>query len=115
MGNSTDPAVASQDGNAPPKTRVAFERLRERTDELELIMSGLLAFTLLTVPGKIFDAWARNSTHLDGANDVVLRFVFLIAVGLCYSLAIAFISHLAIRGYWIALIALKATFSEGIR
>lgn len=115
MGNSTDPAVASQDGNAPPKTRVAFERLRERTDELELIMSGLLAFTLLTVPGKIFDAWARNSTHLDGANDVVLRFVFVIAVGLCYSLAIAFISHLAIRGYWIALIGLKATFPDGIR
>lgn len=114
MGSSTDPAPANGDA-APPATRVAFERLRERTDELELIMSGLLAFTLLTVPGRIFDAWARNSVHLEGTSDVVLRFVFLVGVGLCYSLAFAFISHLAIRGYWIALIGLKATFPDGIR
>jgi len=102
-------------GEHVPGGRIAFERLRERTDELELIISGLLAFALLTAPGRIFDAWARNSAHADGVLDVVLHFAFLIGVGLCYSLAFAFISHLAIRGYWVSLIGLKSTFPAGIR
>ena len=56
-------------GEHVPGGRIAFERLRERTDELELIISGLLAFALLTAPGRIFDAWARNSAHADGVLD----------------------------------------------
>lgn len=98
-----------------PAGRIAFERLRERTDELELIVSGLLAFALLTVPGRVFDGWAANSVHVEGLFDYALMFGFIISAGLSYSLATAFIVHLAIRGYWIALIGLKSTFPEGIR
>ncbi len=106
------PMAASEQAQG---SRIAFERLRERTDELELIISGLLAFALLTVPGRIFDAWARNNVHVDGVFDGILHFTFLVGVGLCYSLAFAFISHLAIRGYWVGLIGLKSTFPDGIR
>jgi len=116
MTESTDmPPPTAEGGERARGGRIAFERLRERTDELELIISGLLAFALLTAPDRIFDAWARNSVHLDGAYDGILRFAFLVAVGFCYSLAFAFISHLAIRGYWVGLIGLKSTFPDGIR
>jgi len=111
--DTSPPAMAH--GEQTQGGRIAFERLRERTDELELIISGLLAFALLTAPGRIFDAWARNSVHVDGVYDGILHFAFLVGVGFCYSLGFAFISHLAIRGYWVGLIGLKSTFPDGIR
>ena len=49
MSQSTEPVPGAGPVDPPPRSRVAFERLRERTDELELIISGLLAFALLTV------------------------------------------------------------------
>ena len=115
MTSPTDPTHASAGDGQATGSRIAFERLRERTDELELIISGMLAFALLTVPGRIFDSWAANSIHVEGVFEVALEFGFLVAVGLGYSLAFAFIIHLAIRGYWIALIGLKSTFPDGIR
>ncbi len=98
-----------------PGSRIAFEKLRERTDELELIVSGLLAFALLTVPDLIFGFWARNSAHVEGFLESALMFTYMFTVSLSYTLAAAFIIHLAIRGYWIGLIGLKSTFPDGIR
>ncbi len=108
-------APAAQGVGAPQPGRVAFERLRERTDELELLVSGLFAFALLTLPARVFDAWVRASIHVDGALDLALRFGFQIGVGLGYALGLAFLAHLAIRAYWVGLIGLKSTFPEGIR
>lgn len=51
MSDQTVPIAGAE--SPQPGSRVAFERLRERTDELEPIISGLLAFKLLTVPGRI--------------------------------------------------------------
>lgn len=110
-----DSAPAAQDSAAAPTSRIAFERLRERTDELELLVSGLFAFALLTLPARVFDAWVRASIHVDGALDLALRFGFQVGVGLGYALGFAFLAHLAIRAYWVGLIGLKSTFPEGIR
>ncbi|HST44024.1 MAG TPA: hypothetical protein VLK29_02245 [Luteimonas sp.] len=113
MSDQTMPAPGAE--SPPPGSRVAFERLRERTDELELIVSGLLAFTLLTVPGRLFRSWAANAVHVEGLYDYALQFGFMVGAGLSYALAFAFIIHLAIRAYWIGLIGLKSTFPDGIR
>jgi hypothetical protein len=107
--------AAPDAGARAPASRIAFERLRERTDELELIISGLLAFALLAVPGHLLDGWARNSVHVEGVYAFAMSFGFVVATGLCQALAIAFLVHLAIRGYWVGLIGLKATFPAGIR
>ena len=96
-------------------SRVAFERLRQRTDELELLVSGLFAFTLLALPGPIFDAYARASVHVEGLFERILLFGLQMAVGMAYALAFAFIAHLAIRAYWVGLVGLKSTFPAGIR
>lgn len=108
-------ATPAAPADGAPASRIAFERLRERTDELELLVSGLFAFALLALPGRIFDAWVRASVHVEGTLDHILRFGFQIAVGFCYALAFAFIAHLAIRAYWVGLIGLKSTFPDGIR
>ncbi|MBD9370426.1 hypothetical protein [Xanthomonas sp. XNM01] len=110
------PAEPRPEGATPvPGRRIAFERLRERTDELELLISGLLAFALLTVPSRLFDAWARNDVHVEGALAQGLQFAFTIGVGFSYSLGLAFVVHLAIRGYWVGLVGLKSTFPAGIQ
>lgn len=100
---------------ADTDTNGRFARLRERTDELEMFISGLLAFALLAVPGRVFDAWAVSEVHADGIYWQALWFGFSTCVGLCYVLAIALIAHLAIRGYWVGLIGLKSNFPQGIR
>ncbi|MCD9032183.1 hypothetical protein LDO32_10660 [Luteimonas sp. Y-2-2-4F] len=116
MPNETDAASRPVDAHPVQRgSRIAFERLRERTDELELIISGMLAFALLTVPGRIFEAWAANVVHVEGVFEYALWFGFLIGVGLSYALAFAFIVHLAIRGYWVGLVGLKSAFPGGIR
>lgn len=112
MAEQRNPAVTA---GSTPGARIAFERLRERTDELELLVSGLLAFALLSAPGHVFDAWAASEVHVEGMLTQALRFGFQVCSGLSYSLAFAFLIHLAVRAYWIALIGLKATFPDGIR
>jgi hypothetical protein len=109
-------AETIENGEVPAsERRIAFERLRERTDELELIVSGLLAFALLALPSWLFDGWASSSAHAEGIWQMALMFGFMLGSGLCYTLAGAFMIHLAVRGYWVGLIGLKATFPKGIR
>lgn len=118
MHSETDAASRPVDGSAVadvPVGRISFERLRERSDELELLISGLLVFGLFTVPGRLFDAWAANAVHVDGAAQYAMWFGFAAGAGVSYALAAAFMVHIAIRGYWVALIGLKATFPAGVR
>ena len=42
----------------------AWERLRDRTDELELIISSLTIFALFSMPGWLFNNFADVYTHL---------------------------------------------------
>lgn len=115
METQNAPTPATHEAAPPQPVRIAFERLRERTDELELLVSGLFAFSLLTLPGPILDAYLRASMHVDGLFDYVLHYGYLITAGVCYALAVAFIAHLAIRAYWVGAIGLKSTFPDGIR
>ncbi len=117
-GDETGEAAATglnDDASASPVQRVSFSRLRERTDELELFISGLLAFALLAAPSRLFQAWASNSVHVDGMHAQAMWFAFSIGVGLCYVLGGALVIHLAIRGYWVGLISLKGNFPQGVR
>lgn len=112
----TDSDIPASDPAADAsERRISFERLRERTDELELILSGLFAFALLATPSWLFTRWAEASVHATGAWDMVLTLCFMFGTGLCYSLGGFFLVHLCVRGYWVSLIGLKASFSRGIR
>lgn len=112
-----EPQRAEQEGGTPqaPSGRVSFERLRERTDELELIISGLSLLALLTLPGWLWEAYetyfARMSLELAAASAVLLP----ILSAICYLMAALFLLHLGVRAHWVGLIGLKAAFPEGVR
>ncbi|HBS62282.1 MAG TPA: hypothetical protein DEB32_06095, partial [Stenotrophomonas sp.] len=66
VSDALDPGSTPDVPGADADSHGRFARLRERTDELEMFISGLLAFALLAVPGRIFDAWAVSEVHTDG-------------------------------------------------
>ena len=114
MGNDEGMGRAADAATAEPG-RISFERLRERTDELELLLSGLFAFSLVTLPQWLFQGWAEASAHAAGSWRLVLVLGFSVGSGLSYLLAAGFLAHLCVRAYWVGLIGLKATFTRGIR
>ena len=95
--------------------RVSFESLRERTDELELLISGISLLALIALPTWLFDHWVNIELHLEGERLTIVTLAFQLAIGLSYTLAAAFLLHLAVRAYWVGLIGLKAVFPGGIR
>ncbi len=117
MANQDESATADEQGLAGPvrASRVSFESLRERTDELELLISGISLLALVALPSWLFDRWARIGVHLEGGLHEIAYVAFPLAIGLSYTLAAAFLLHLVVRAYWVGLIGLKAVFPGGIR
>lgn len=92
-----------------------MERLRDRTDELELIISSLTIFALFSLPGWLFNAFADSYTHLSTSFAIAGSVVTMLLTGFCYGLAACFVVHLMARAYWVGLIGLRSAFPEGIR
>jgi hypothetical protein len=100
----------------PPSTaRVAFDRLRERTDELELLTSGLAMIGLLALPGWLIDRYVALYTQLPLAVVAGVQGALPFIIAIAYTLAFLFMLHLGTRAYWVSLIGLKAVFPYGIR
>ena len=109
------PAITPESGQPPSERRIAFERLRERTDELELIISGISLVALVTLPGWLFERLMILEPHAEGPRAALTAIGLHLGIGLSYTLAGAFLVHLAVRAYWVGLIGVKAAFPEGIR
>ena len=92
----------------------ALERLRDRTDELELIISSLTILALFSLPGWLFDKIAGIYTHLSTNQMIATSLVASLLPGICYALAVCFVIHLMARAYWVGLIGLRTVFPEGI-
>ena len=93
----------------------AMDRLRDRTDELELIISSLTIFALISLPGWVFNRIADSYTHLSTSLAIASNAITLLLVGFCYGLAACFVVHLMARAYWVGLIGLRTAFPNGIR
>ena len=92
----------------------ALERLRDRTDELELIISSLTIFALFSLPGWLFDSYSGVYTHLSTALAIAGTVGVALLTGVCYGLAACFVVHLMVRAYWVGLIGLRTVFPAGI-
>lgn len=107
--------------SAPPESppeptgRVTFERLRERTDELELLISGLSMVALFTLPGWLLETFESQQSLLPLAWLSAAFMALPMTVLFCYLLASCFALHLGLRAYWVGLIGLKSAFPQGIR
>lgn len=98
----------------PDLGRRELARLRDRTDEIELIISGLTTFALFTLPTFLFEQLANYYTHLSLAMLIGGTLGTTVITGLCYGLASCFLVHLLTRAYWVGLIGLRTAFPEGI-
>jgi hypothetical protein len=56
-----------------PRTTASYSRVRDRTDELELFISGLLAFALLAVPGYGAAGRQIQGNHQQKTGDRVVE------------------------------------------
>jgi MFS family permease len=92
----------------------AIERLRDRTDELELIISGLTIFALFSIPGWLLDKIADIYTHLSTSLAITAAAGTTLLAGISYGLAACFVVHLMARAYWVGLIGLRWLFPDGI-
>jgi len=91
-----------------------MERLRDRTDELELIISSLTIFALFSMPGWLFDKIAGIYTHLSTSFAIAATVGTTLLAGISYGLAACFVVHLMARAYWVGLIGLRTVFPDGI-
>ena len=107
--------MTSDDKQAPLSSQSReLQRLRDRTDELELIISSLTIFALLSLPGWLFDSFSIVFTHLSDSMVIVGTVGISLIAGVCYALAACFVVHLMARAYWVGLIGLRTVFPEGI-
>ena len=90
-----------------------FRDLHIKTYDIELLLSGALVFGLLTIPGelnRLFDHWAAR---FDGVAAAASTYLYLYAQMIVASMLVTFITHLCLRGYWIALLGLESVWTEG--
>jgi len=91
-----------------------FQRLRDRTDEIELIISGLTTVALFTLPGWLFEALLSVQSHQSVMTTLGINLMLILVPGLFYVLGFCFAIHLMIRAYWAGLIGLRTVFPQGI-
>ena len=91
-----------------------IERLRDRTDEIELIISGLTTLALFTLPGWLFEVISSSYSHYSVASSRAVEILLVIAPGLFYALGGCFAVHLMIRAYWAGLVGLRSVYPGGI-
>jgi len=91
-----------------------MDRLRDRTDELELIISSLTIFALFSIPGWLFDKIADIYTHMSTSLVIASTVGTTLLAGVSYGLAACFVVHLMARAYWVGLIGLRTVFPGGI-
>ena len=90
-----------------------FGDLHTKTYDIELLISGALVFGLFNVPGemdRLFDRWGPR---LDGLASPALTYLYTYGQIIVYSMLATFILHLALRGYWIALLGLESVWHDG--
>ncbi len=91
-----------------------LQRLRDRTDEIELIISGLTTVALFTLPGWLFETLSYSYSHRMVMSSIGANILLLVVPGLFYGLGFCFGVHLMIRAYWAGLIGLRSTFPSGV-
>jgi hypothetical protein len=113
---ATSPSLPANDAAEPSRrARISFERLRERTDELELLISGLALFALLALPGWMWERFEALFARMPVEVVAAVMVLLPILSGISYLMAMLFLAHLAVRAHWVGLIGLKSVFPGGVR
>lgn len=95
--------------------RVSLDRLRERTDELELLISGLSLVGLFALPGALTDAYFEVYSRLPVPVLAALNVAIPMLTAMAHALAACLVLHLSVRAYWVGLVGLRSVYPDGIR
>jgi hypothetical protein len=91
----------------PPKTTPTWE--------MELLVSGATIFGLLQLP-RLIDHGYYVALNLSSSDYQGLLFpLWLYSKVAVLTLVITFLMHLALRGYWVALVGMSSVYPGGIR
>ncbi|MBL8242728.1 MAG: hypothetical protein JNL89_00975 [Rhodanobacteraceae bacterium] len=110
-----DQPVDDENAGGPQRERVSLDRLRERTDELELLISGLSMVALFALPGWLLERYYDNYTQLPISLLAAAISIVPMGIAFAYTLGSCFLLHLVVRACWVGLIGLHATFPHGVR
>jgi hypothetical protein len=105
---------SSPDITESPKEERFAHGLRQ-TWELELVISGAVAFALLQLPSAVDAVYDRIVPHLAGALEGGAFIVYYYAKLAIYTLIATFMTHIVARAYWVGLVGLEAVFPRGPR
>jgi hypothetical protein len=98
-----------------PEEGERFAHGLRQTWELELVISGAVAFALLQLPSAVDQVYERIDPHLAdnlaGGAFIVLYYTKLAL----YTLIASFMIHIVARAYWVGLVGLEAVFPRGVR
>lgn len=117
MTSETEEAPPSPSAPLPAGSRTGDSphEPRSRPWELELLISGAVAFALLQLPGAV-DAWYDGvSPHVAGAAQSLAWMVYYYTKLILYTLIASLLMHLAARAFWVGLIGLESVYPGGVR
>lgn len=99
----------------PLRLRTLLRDLHHQTWELELLISGLVAFGLIQLPGPVDQlerlAWAQAPATGGVVASLTLTYLKLAI----YTLLASFGFHLVVRALWVGLVGLDSIFPRGMR
>jgi len=100
---------------APTADRESVEKsLFQLTRELELLISAGLVLALLQLPGVLDEWWMRTMVHVGGSAFGTVFTLYYVGKLVAYGLIAAIASHFLLRGFWVAIMALRTVFPDGI-
>lgn len=98
-----------------PRLRRLLRELHHQTWELELLISGLVAFALIQLPEPMDQAQRLLIPQLgEGARLVGILVSAYLKIAV-YMLIAGFVIHLVVRAFWVGLIGLDSVFPRGVR
>ncbi len=92
----------------------SLSRLTTPTWEMELLISGVTVFALLQLPGVMDEAYLALRPRLDLDWEFLCKLLFTYSKMGVLILAAAFVLHLALRGFWIALVGMNSIYPDGV-
>ncbi len=98
----------SDDSNDLPKRTTP-------TWEMELLISGALVFSFLKLPNVLDAAILQILPSLPGELVGGLNLVSVYLRAALVTLAVAFVIHLMLRAYWVALVGVNSVYPDGPR
>lgn len=84
------------------------------TWEMELLISGVTVFAMLQLPGLMDQAYLALSPRLDQDWEALSRLLFTYSKMSVLILSAAFVLHLSLRGYWVALVGMNSIYPDGV-